>query len=67
MMRSPANVCRLLMATTDSQTVVLMALLVPTTLSGALGIPVLLVGIKRLTNEVTSSAFPFAHAHVLRC
>lgn len=40
------------MAATQSRTAVLVALFLPSTLSGALGVPVLLVAIKRLTNEV---------------
>ena len=43
--------CRLAMAATTSRHVLLAVLLGPETLAGALGVPVLTIGIKRFTDQ----------------
>ena len=53
--------CRLAMAVTTSRHVLLAVLLGPETMAGALGVPVLTIGIKRFTNQARDSS-PAWHA-----
>ena len=46
------SICQVTMAMTHSRTVLLLVLLGPETVAGALGVPVLTIGIKRFTDQV---------------
>ena len=50
------TVCRAIMATTTSRTVLLAVLLGPEAAAGSLGVPVLTIGIKRFTTQVSASS-----------
>ena len=47
--------CRFVTAATQNKVVMLLSLMGPVTLAGTLGSPVLTIGIKRYTTEVSSS------------